>query len=350
MDGIAFAGAARTDEGGDATAMILLASVAMRGDARRAFDAGYAGYIVKPVHTANLRDTVAVVVGRQEARASGEESARLVTRHTIAEQRPGRTRVLLVEDNPTNQQVVQVMLSKLGIDIDLAENGQTAIDLLRNSEYDLVLMDCQMPVMDGYTATRRIRQEATGVLRPGVPIVAMTAHAMAGEREKCLAAGMNDHITKPVSSRVLAQTVARWTGDKPPPAQDDATAQAPAKGQTVFDRQSLIGLVGAEAAGHTLDVFRNGLHQQLAQMRAAADNADLPTIRAVSHSLKGGAATVGAPVIAERAREIERLATAGLAREVAPAVAMLAGDIEDFERTVAAESPPQTPEGDQRGV
>ena len=118
-------------------------------------------------------------------------------------------RVLLAEDNAINQMVSVSLLKKLGFVVDVAENGNEALKSLEQNHYDLVLMDCQMPVMDGYEATRMIRDPSSPVLNHAVPIVAMTANAMSGEREKCLAAGMNDYTTKPVKIEVLKKVLSQ---------------------------------------------------------------------------------------------------------------------------------------------
>jgi CheY-like chemotaxis protein len=125
-------------------------------------------------------------------------------------------RVLLAEDNPVNQKVALIMLQKLGISVDVAATGVEALDALIGVSYDLVLMDCQMPEMDGYEATRRIRERERGKRR--IPVVAMTANAMVGDREKCLEAGMDDHLPKPVRKEALLLALARWlpAGALPP--------------------------------------------------------------------------------------------------------------------------------------
>jgi len=132
----------------------------------------------------------------------------------------GGAHILLAEDNLTNQRVAQKMLAKLGHEVDTVNNGQEAVEAMKAGSYDLILMDCQMPVKDGYEATREIRDPESGVTNPDIPIIAVTANAMKGDREKCLASGMSDYITKPVKKKVLAETLASWLDDSLPPRPD----------------------------------------------------------------------------------------------------------------------------------
>ncbi|MCJ8314054.1 MAG: response regulator, partial [Saccharospirillaceae bacterium] len=125
-----------------------------------------------------------------------------------------KARVLVVEDNFTNQMVAQAMLEEFGIESDVAADGQEALDALTKFPYDLVFMDCQMPIMDGYQATKHIRAQHSCVLNPLIPIVAMTANAMQGDREKCINAGMNDFISKPVDQDKLKESLFRWIKNK----------------------------------------------------------------------------------------------------------------------------------------
>ena len=122
----------------------------------------------------------------------------------------GRARILVVEDNITNQEVALAILNKLGHHAELAANGAAAIEVLREGDYDAVLMDCEMPEMDGYEATRRIREHGTGTRNPDIPIIALTADAMSADRDKCLLEKMNDYLAKPVDPRQLAAVLEKW--------------------------------------------------------------------------------------------------------------------------------------------
>ena len=205
MDGETLGGLIKADPRLRDTVLIMITSLGQRGDAKRFQEIGFAGYLTKPVRHDQLRDCLSLALG-SNGKKSGSAVPRFITRHTIAESHKSRVRILVVEDNATNQKVALAMLAKLGYRADIAENGKEAILATRKIDYDLILMDCQMPEMDGYEATRRIRRSKARA----VPIIAMTAHAMKQDREKCFENGMDDYITKPVSSAALAKVLEKW--------------------------------------------------------------------------------------------------------------------------------------------
>jgi PAS domain S-box-containing protein len=175
------------------TALILMTSGGLRGDAARVAKVGFAAYLVKPVRQSQLYDCLAGVLGSaaEHNAAATPANQRLITRHTLAERARQRARILLAEDNPVNQQVALKTLAKLGFKADVVSTGREAVAALRSADYDLVLMDVQMPEMDGIEATTLIRQAGVGIVNPRTPIVALTAHAMESDRQKCLTAGMS---------------------------------------------------------------------------------------------------------------------------------------------------------------
>lgn len=200
--------------------MIVVSSLSVRGEARRFREMGFAAYLSKPFNPSVLRDCLCAVLGAKSP------SARFVTRHTVLEAAhrektaENKYRILVAEDNIVNQKVATLQLQKLGYRVDTVGNGREAVDAVLKRPYDLVLMDCQMPEMDGYEATEAIRQ-IEGPQRD-IPIVAMTAHAMTGDRERCLECGMNDYISKPVKLEDLSASLDHWigatgeTGARPP--------------------------------------------------------------------------------------------------------------------------------------
>jgi two-component system sensor histidine kinase/response regulator len=146
----------------------------------------------------------------RKARSDEVPAGGIVTRHTVAESVNRRIRILLAEDNIINQTVALAFLEKLGYRADVVANGQEVLHALERIPYDLVFMDCQMPEMDGFEATAVIRRPDSPVLNHDIPIIAMTAYAMKGDREKCIAAGMNDYLAKPIQAEKLAEALERW--------------------------------------------------------------------------------------------------------------------------------------------
>jgi CheY-like chemotaxis protein len=178
---------------------------------------GFAAYLTKPLRRDEIVGCLSLVLA---GAAAAEPAPPIVTRHAIRELRQGAVRILLAEDNITNQQVAVGLLKRLGLRADAVANGAEAITALEALAYDLVLMDVQMPEMDGLEATRQIRNPSSAVRNHEVPIIAMTANAMQSDREECLEAGMNDYVSKPVSPQALAEALDRWLPPEEPTLQD----------------------------------------------------------------------------------------------------------------------------------
>jgi PAS domain S-box-containing protein len=204
MDGEQTARAIKSDPSIKDVKILVLTSMGQRGDAARLQALGCSGYLNKPVKQKMLYNALIAVLGQKD-----EKSQSLVTRHVLSEQRRFDQRLLLAEDNPINQKLAVVLLQKAGFSVDVVENGLQAVERIKSNAYSVVLMDVQMPEMDGYEATRQNRRwEKLGGSH--LPIVAMTAHAMQGDRERCLDAGMDDYLTKPLEPRVLFNVLERW--------------------------------------------------------------------------------------------------------------------------------------------
>jgi len=184
--------------------VVILTSMGQRGDAARLHEIGCAGYLLKPVKHKQLFDALCAILGQKQS----EQPGKLITRHILAEQNRRNLRILLAEDNPINQKLAVTLLTKAGYPIDTVTNGLQAVEVLRTKKYNLVLMDVQMPEMDGLAATKRIREMEDD--KQHTPIIAMTAHTMIGDRERCLAAGMDDYVSKPLNSRELFEKIDNW--------------------------------------------------------------------------------------------------------------------------------------------
>jgi signal transduction histidine kinase/NO-binding membrane sensor protein with MHYT domain/DNA-binding response OmpR family regulator len=240
---------------------------------------------------------------------------------------PAHAQILVVEDNATNQQVIIRMLEKLGLRVSLAADGQEAIDILGRLRHDLVLMDCQMPVLDGYEATRRIRRGAAGGANQDIRIVAMTANTMVGDREKCIEAGMNDFLAKPVDLLHLVAKLAQWLpGAKPaapampaaapPPMPAAEKAATPDAQAPVFDENALLVPLGRdrELARVIVATVMGDMHENVEGLARSIAAGDLAAATRVAHALKGLAAQVGG----QRLLVCFRVMEAQLRRGVAP--------------------------------
>jgi signal transduction histidine kinase/CheY-like chemotaxis protein len=208
MDGVALGRAIKADSELNPMRLMLLTSRGVRGDAARARDAGFDAYLLKPIKQSQLFNAISSVFDAPTDTNTPNPDRPIITRHTLADEDKQRPRILMAEDNPVNQKVALIRLNKMGLSTDVVENGRQAVEAVEKNKYDLVLMDIQMPVMDGYSATRAIRQ----LLSNGqhLPIVAITANAMKGDREKCLEAGMDDYLSKPIDPEKLKTVLDTW--------------------------------------------------------------------------------------------------------------------------------------------
>ena len=218
-------------------------------------------------------------------------------------------RILLTEDNPVNQKVALRQLKKLGFTADAVNNGQEAVDSLRQKEYDVVLMDCQMPVMDGYQATAEIRR-LEGPMKH-IPIIAMTANAMQGDREKCMEAGMDDYVSKPVKIDNLGDALERQLGEKlsdtsdtAPSAENKSDAELPPP----VDMQCLCDAAGddLEEIKELVDLYIDQTSQQLQQLKGAIESGSVDETGSLAHTCKGASANCGMEGIAKVMFEMEK--------------------------------------------
>ena len=306
----------------DATSLLMLRSTYSDPGNNARIDLGQHKYLSKPIRRADLYLIISGMLGPEPL-----ESTQRTSRLDLPGPLEGR-RVLLVEDSPINQYIAAEMLRKLGLEVSLASNGAEAVDLVRLNAYDLVLMDCHMPQMDGFAATRHIRAwEGIAAERPPLPIVALTANAMAGDRESCLAAGMNDYLAKPINGTDLAEMVARHMSAGPP-GKPEATSKPrlapPAEQMTprpaVFDSTMLESLPmvadGSNPgfARHVLEQFLNvGAHTLNLFERATQTGDEKAQLRCV-HTLKSSSAQIGLEALAAVAQDLELMPCAPAVR------------------------------------
>jgi two-component system sensor histidine kinase/response regulator len=334
--------------------LVMMTSMGERGDAQYLAKIGFHGYFPKPTTTADLLNTLKIVADDGDAL---HQANPLVTQQYLRSMQSTRaeedfnpqivknTRILLVEDNKVNQMVASGILAEFGFHIDVVDNGLQALDrlnsALNDTAYSLIFMDCQMPVMDGFEATRRIRQGDAGMANTKVPIIAMTANAMQGDREKCIASGMNDYLSKPLVAKKLLLKIKIWlqeldtgplavTQSGHAPADMDTTnskdketnitaaamdykpSLADDNADQIWDKHALIARVMGDQAltSELLQVYIEDMPGQLAQIQLAVDSNNCEQLMQLAHAIKGVAASLSGIELSVVAAELERAAKA----------------------------------------
>ncbi len=322
MDGATLGRAIKDDGTLRNTQLVLMTSIGRRGDAREMEQIGFSAYLTKPARQSELFDCLAIALAEK---AAARPSQPIITRHRVRELRRGVVRILLAEDNITNQQVAIAMLKRMGLRADAVANGAEAVKALETIPYDLVLMDVQMPVMDGIEATQRIRDPRSAVLNHRIPIIAMTAHALHGDREKFMNAGMDDYVPKPVSSQALADALDRWlpkdsAARKEPSSGAPATPVVPERvagkdrpGAPVFDIPAMMDRLGGDQdlARELIWGFLEDLPKQISALRGYLEAGDAPNAVRQAHTVKGASANMGGEALSAVALEMETAAKNG---------------------------------------
>jgi CheY-like chemotaxis protein len=307
MDGLSVASAIKKDAALATVKLVLLTSFGQRGHGAEASRIGVGAYLTKPVDDADLYDCLVEVLGE----GGPHHKPHLVTRHSLREARPpASSRVLVAEDNEVNQKVAVRILEKLGYRVEVADNGKDALDACARTSYDAVLMDGQMPEMDGYEATRRIREREGAGRR--TPIIAMTASAMKGDREKCLEAGMDDYVSKPVTPEQVEAVLRRWIMAPAPPA-EPPPAEATAS-EDLLDDAIVQSLMAVDDDGTLIDevvaTFFRIAPLRLAAIRKAA-RAGPQQLERAAHSFLGSCGNLGCRRMAELCARLEVLGRSG---------------------------------------
>jgi PAS domain S-box-containing protein len=331
MDGLELARTIKGDPDLAAMHLVLLTSYGQRGDTTIALEAGVAAYLTKPVRQSQLFNCLANVIN--QPMVLGEQSRPSVSTAGLAmscipEERIDMSDklILLAEDNIVNQKVAVRQLLKLGYRADAVANGREALEALTRIRYDLVLMDCQMPEMDGYEATAEIRLREGASMH--IPIVAMTANALQGDREKCIAAGMDDYVSKPVRSEELRQVLDALFAklqNKKDGQVVDAEATPP------VDLNRLYQALGSEPEefNEILDLFLEHMPLSLEKLRLAIEAGDVGEVHMIAHNGGGTSANCGMTAMVAPLRELERM---GREKQLSGAVALRAQVCLEFER------------------
>ncbi len=345
------------------TKLVLLATIGERGEATIAHQAGFAAYLTKPIRKMALYNGLATVMGYCYTNQV-DHVRPLVTRHTVKElQRRCRGKILIVDDHTINQELIVLLLERLGFSSDVANGGREAVSAFGSREYVLILMDCQMPEMDGYEATKHIRQlethrhQAIGIVETEdhisgqetppdpiphrVPIIALTANVMPGDREKCLAAGMDDYLSKPIRSEELTFILQRWIpGQGESQSEENLSESTPVEAADLRAKRSPLvpdpflpfpeeaiketsspikseilqewqDMGGPDLLNRMLGQFISDASLCLQSIHSALQNHDLIALKEASHGLKGISANVGAIHLRDLASQLENTSQQG---------------------------------------
>jgi len=325
MDGAELGRMIRADERFDSMKLVMMTSMGHKGDAQFFADLGFEAYFPKPTTTADLFDALAVVV--EDGKAL-HQAKPLVTHHylnTMTRERdhegvtenrswPSNARLLLVEDNFVNQEVAHAILEQMNLSADTASNGQEAIRALSDAPsehpYTAVLMDCQMPVMDGYKASQKIRSGGAGERNKGIPIIAMTANAMKGDKEKCLAAGMSDYMSKPIDPYILESILQKWIFNGGDQDSVESASNEKAVENTVvqWDKEAVLKRVRGKdkLLISLINMFIDDMPAQIDALQQAINDNKMEDIHLQAHTIKGTAANLSGLNLQAVASEMER--------------------------------------------
>jgi len=281
--------------------LVMLTSTLFKGEAAEAKKTGFAAYLVKPIRKADLYQCLCSALGSDSSLPATEEM-----NTSLAVSTSLSARILLAEDNPVNQEVTQAMLQGFGCTVEIAQNGREALQAVETKPYDLVLMDCMMPEMDGYAATAEIRRRQSAGHLPHFPIIALTANAIEGDREKCLIAGMDDYLAKPFKAESLLRLIKLWEKSSATMAADvaePAITAEPVINEAALEAIRTLG--GNELLHRVITLYLSNAGKLLQSLENAWITGDLNAIRLASHTLKSSSNQVGAHRLAELCREVE---------------------------------------------
>jgi PAS domain S-box-containing protein len=295
------------DQGIETPRMVIMSSIGARGDAARLHELGFSAYLTKPVKQSQLFDCLTTISSLEPA----AKNIPLVTRHSLKESRKAGIKILVAEDNPVNQLVAVKILEKLGYKADVVSNGAEAVSALENTAYDIVFMDCQMPVMDGYEASRIIRSDSAKVINKKVIIIAMTANALKGDKETCIQSGMDDYIAKPVTPGLLSEVIGRWAAKVTEEIIRPGIGRPP--DSEIFDSEKLKEDFEGEmdTIRELIRLFLDTARKNLADLSRAIAEYSPAKVKIIAHTLKGSALNIGAVILAGACERLEKLSSSG---------------------------------------
>ena len=354
MDGLELTRRIKDDPGLSPTRLVMLTSIGDRGDGDRIRAAGIEAYLTKPVRQSELYNALATVMGSGSGTSATERSATSKDLRGLAHREVSHHRILVAEDNPVNQRVALSMLHKLGYPAEVVSDGQEALEALSSGHYAAVLMDCQMPNLDGYEATAEIRRREAESGSGRTPIIAMTANAMQGDREKALDAGMDDYVTKPVKPAEVGAMLDRWTTSGEAQVTENVTGNGTGNGAEAETGSRAEGKTGdgnrnGDGPGEPLDsaviaslremeeegepgliselveMFLDDVEPRLETLRQAVDRGEAERLGRTAHTIKGSSGNIGAWRVSEIS---DRLQDAGESGDLSGATR----DLEELER------------------
>jgi CheY-like chemotaxis protein len=330
MDGFELVQEIRSRPGVSPVPIVMLTSAGHSGDAEHCRKLGIHSYLYKPVRRQELLAAILRALGHPQTIAPPLTV-------TVAVPKVRSLHILLAEDNRTNQTVATRMLQKMGHTTVVAGNGKEVLSLLPLHRFDLVLMDIQMPEMDGLTATRKIR-ESERETQLHVPIVAMTAHAMKGDRERCIEAGMDGYVSKPISSKEITEAIAgipRLQGEDTPVIglevrqPDAALSGAP---RIIWNMGETLERLGSDETlfHEVIEIFLNDVPKHMASLERAIAAGDAPAVEGAAHTLKGELGYLGISEVSQKARELEELGRNSNLRFAAGLYATFASELSEL--------------------
>ena len=315
--------------------IMILTSTSRPGDRRRATQLGVGSFLMKPVSRLDLFRGMALTLRPSEGEPTDQEgeaeedrqpkpkepAAEAKAPSSATESEPG-AKILLAEDNPVNQQVAVALLERWGHEVTVALNGLEALEALEKGPFDLVLMDVQMPELDGLEATRRIRQDSRFA---SVPVVALTAHALQEERDKCTDAGMDDYLSKPFRPEDLKALVEKWALNRPKDSEEEGSEGGPTVLLDLF-RETMREAGIESVVDSAVSIYLSEIPVRMAALEKAVEEGDLAGVERAAHALKSGSRNIRADRFGEVLEKMEKAGGGGMMEEVAELLPKVRGD------------------------
>ncbi len=313
MDGEMLGTIIKNDKNLVNTMLIMLSSFGKRGDVNRMKEIGFSAFLTKPTKGSQLYDCLLSVIHEGSVEP---DKRRIVTRFSIAEDRKRKLHILVAEDNKPNQKLLFMILAKMGYEVDIVNNGREAVESLQHHKYDIVFMDVHMPEMDGFEATRIIREKEKDS-HGHIPIIAITADAMSEDKEQCIKAGMDDYISKPVFQEKIIESIKKVVFNK-----EECAAKIYISDKSVFDMDALMKRldIDEKLVGEIMDVYLNDTPIQLSRLKEFFEKEDILSIQRCAHSIKGASANFCVGTINKTAQDIEVAAKQGNLEIIKPLI------------------------------